>query len=53
MRKLKGSFGYGKGFNRKGIPGGPQIGEILNKMLEEVIENPESNNKEYLLGKYV
>lgn len=43
----------GKDLIEKGIPGGPQIGEILNKMLEEVIENPESNNKEYLLGKYV
>ena len=40
----------GKDLIEKGIEPGPQIGEILNKMLEEVIENPENNNREYLLN---
>ena len=35
-----------------GIPSGPALGEILNLMLSEVIDNPENNNKEYLLEKY-
>ena len=43
----------GKDLIEKGIPSGPAIGEILNKMLEEVIENPEANDKEYLLNKYI
>ena len=36
-----------------GIKQGPEIGLILSKMLEDVIDNPEHNNKEYLLGEYV
>ena len=36
-----------------GIESGPLLGEILNKMLEDVIDNPEHNSKEYLLEKYV
>ncbi len=43
----------GKDLIEKGIPSGPAIGEILNKMLEEVIENPKVNDKEYLLNKYL
>lgn len=35
-----------------GIPSGPALGEILNLMLSDVIDNPENNNKEYLLEKY-
>lgn len=42
----------GKDLIEKGIPSGPAIGELLNKMLDEVIENPEANDKEYLLNKY-
>ena len=43
----------GKDLIVKGIPSGPAIGELLNKMLVEVIENPEANDKEYLLNKYI
>ncbi len=32
-----------------GIKPGKEIGEILNRMLEAVLENPENNNKEYLM----
>jgi tRNA nucleotidyltransferase (CCA-adding enzyme) len=35
-----------------GIQSGPALGEILNLMLSDVIDNPENNNKEYLLEKY-
>ncbi|MBQ7972265.1 MAG: CCA tRNA nucleotidyltransferase [Lachnospiraceae bacterium] len=35
-----------------GMKPGKEIGEVLNRMLEEVIENPERNDKEYLLEKY-
>lgn len=35
-----------------GIKPGPEIGAILNKMLEEVIENPQNNTKENLLKPY-
>ncbi|HTW96893.1 MAG TPA: hypothetical protein VMD74_04530, partial [Candidatus Methylomirabilis sp.] len=30
------------------IPPSPKIGEILDVLLGEVIENPENNNQEYL-----
>ncbi len=33
------------------LPPGPLIGKILQTLFEEVIENPENNTKEYLLGK--
>ena len=32
-----------------GMKPGKQIGEVLKKMLEDVIETPEYNDKEYLL----
>lgn len=31
-----------------GVPKGKQIGEILNKLLDDVLGNPEHNTKEYL-----
>lgn len=31
------------------IPPGPKVGEILNKLFEEVLEDSNKNNKEYLL----
>lgn len=34
-----------------GIPPGPKIGEILQKLFEEVDEDLEKNNREYLLNK--
>ena len=36
-----------------GISPGPAMGEILNLMLSDVLEDPEHNTKEYLLEKYV
>lgn len=32
-----------------GVPKGRQIGELLGKLLEEVLQNPENNTREYLL----
>jgi tRNA nucleotidyltransferase (CCA-adding enzyme) len=34
-----------------GLKPGPQIGKILNELFEEVVEDPEKNTREYLLGK--
>lgn len=34
-----------------GIPPGPKVGEILNKLFEEVLEDASKNNREYLLEK--
>ena len=34
----------------QGIPSGPEIGQILHAMLEDVLDEPERNNREYLLG---
>lgn len=36
-----------------GMKPGKELGEILDRMLEEVLENPENNKKEYLLKKFV
>lgn len=41
----------GKDLIACGIEPGKAIGEILNKMLEDVLEHPEWNQKEILLGK--
>ena len=32
-----------------GIKPGPQMGEILQKLLDMVIEDPEKNNRQYLI----
>ena len=32
-----------------GIPEGPEIGRILNRLLEEVLEAPGKNTRDYLL----
>ncbi|MDP3800380.1 MAG: HD domain-containing protein [bacterium] len=34
-----------------GVAPGPKIGHILNALLEEVIDDPERNNREYLLNR--
>ena len=34
-----------------GIPEGPYLGKILKKLLDFVLENPNKNNKEFLLKK--
>ena len=39
----------GKDLVELGIPAGPLIGEILNSLLWEVLEEPNKNTKEYLL----
>ncbi len=41
----------GRDLIENGISQGKEIGEILKKLLEEVIENPELNTKEILLDK--
>lgn len=43
----------GKDLIRAGISPGKEIGEILGRMLEDVIDEPSHNNKEYLLKKYL
>nr|WP_297703582.1 CCA tRNA nucleotidyltransferase [uncultured Butyrivibrio sp.] len=39
----------GKDLIERGITPGKEIGEVLNAMLSDVIDNPEHNKKEYLL----
>lgn len=34
-----------------GIPGGPRVGHILNALLEEVLDDPQKNTKEFLLAR--
>ncbi len=41
----------GKDLIGLGIPTGREIGEILNALLEDVLQNPENNEREYLLSK--
>lgn len=36
-----------------GMQAGPALGDVLDKMLKDVIEEPEHNTKEYLLNHYV
>lgn len=43
----------GKDLIEAGMQAGPGLGEVLKKMLEEVIDNPELNDKEYLMNKYM
>ncbi|MCR4648887.1 MAG: HD domain-containing protein, partial [Lachnospiraceae bacterium] len=40
----------GKDLIAAGVTPGPGLGEILDKMLKDVIEDPSHNTKEYLLG---
>ena len=35
-----------------GMKPGPEMGEVLSCMLDDVLENPEHNQKEYLIEKY-
>ena len=39
----------GRDLIQAGCAPGPELGRILNKMLQDVLEHPEHNNKEYLL----
>ena len=36
-----------------GVKPGPGLGKILGEMLEEVLNDPSKNDKEYLIGKYI
>ena len=36
-----------------GVKPGKDMGDMLNRMLEDVLESPEHNTKEYLVEKYV
>lgn len=40
----------GKDLIEAGVEPGPKLGEILNSMLSEVLDDPSKNNKEYLLS---
>lgn len=40
----------GRDLMEAGVPPGKQIGETLNRLLELVLEDPDKNTKEYLLG---
>lgn len=39
----------GKDVIDKGVEAGPKVGEILNCLLEEVLDDPKKNDREYLL----
>ena len=39
----------GRDLIREGCAPGPELGRILNEMLQDVLEHPEHNNQEYLL----
>lgn len=41
----------GKDLLEMGVRPGPQLGELLNRMLDLVLSYPEKNKREYLLGK--
>ena len=42
----------GKDLIEAGMKPGKEIGEVLAAMFSDVIENPEHNDKEYLMEKY-
>ena len=50
---LKGLAVSGRDLIEKGVHPGPEIGGLLNIMLEDVIDNPEHNDREYLLKTYL
>ena len=41
----------GRDLIAEGIPAGPRLGEILEKLLEEVLEEPEKNEREWLMSR--
>ena len=43
----------GNDLTAAGVPAGRGIGEILDRMLQDVLETPEHNRKELLLERYV
>jgi tRNA nucleotidyltransferase (CCA-adding enzyme) len=47
---LSGLAVNGRDLIQAGIPQGPQIGQVLNNLMQQVLENPELNTREALLG---
>lgn len=47
---IKGLAVTGKDLMNAGLPKGPVIGDILEMLLGKVLENPEYNNKEFLMN---
>ncbi len=43
----------GRDLIENGVEPGPKLGEVLNEMLKDVIEEPSHNTKEYLLSTFV
>ncbi len=43
----------GRDLIKMGCEPGPLLGKLLNEMLEDVMDNPEHNNREYLLNEFV
>lgn len=43
----------GRDIIAQGMNPGPEIGNVLNEMFEDVLENPEHNDNHYLISKYV
>lgn len=41
----------GKDVIAAGVPAGPKVGEVLEKLLNEVIEDPSKNDRDYLLSR--
>ena len=42
----------GEDLIERGVTPGPEMGRILGEMLNEVMDDPSKNEKEYLIGKY-
>lgn len=51
--ELKDMAVTGSDLIKNGMNPGPEIGKILNEMLMEIIDDPDKNDREYLLTKYV
>lgn len=51
--ELKDMAVTGSDLIKNGMNSGPEIGKILNEMLMEIIDDPDKNDREYLLTKYV
>lgn len=48
--QLSGLAINGRDLMQAGVPQGPMIGQILNQLMQQVVENPELNSREALLG---
>lgn len=43
----------GKDLIDAGMKPGPEIGRVLGRMLQDVLDEPKHNNKDYLLSVYI